>query len=308
MRITNHMLMTNVLNNLTNSMNSLAKSQGQMSSGNLVSRPSDNPVATGQILSLQSSMDAQDRYAGNIGDAETFLSTSENAIADMSSGLTRVRELMLQGGSGTYTADQRVAMGTEVDEIINQMVESGSATSGSQQVFGGYATQTQTLTRKGDAVTYHGDNGQINYEVAQGVKMTVNIDGVKLFQVVTPTPVGQGNTDLFNTLIQIKNTLMGAADTNVQDLTGSLLGKIDTLGDNVVAMRSVIGARTNRLDMAKSRNVADKQQMTTALSNLQDVDIAKATLEYNEKAYAYQAALATGAKVLTPSLVDFLAK
>lgn len=303
MRVTNHMLATSVLNSLANNLTDLQKVQNQMSSGKIVSKPSDNPVATSQIMSLNSSLAAQDRYNGNIGDAKTFLNISDLALGNLSSSLQSIRSLMLQGGTDTNTANDKAAIGEQVDQIINQMVEIGNATNGSQYVFGGYSTATQPLARSGDVITYSGDSGQINYELAQGVKMAVNAAGNNLFQVVAPTP-GLGNSDLFNTLIEIKNDLKN--NTNVSDLTGTLLTKLDSISDHVLSSRSVIGAKVNRLDMAKGRNQADKTEMTKVLSGLEDVDVAQISVAFSEKSYVYQAALATAAKVLTPSLVDYL--
>ncbi|MGD0152385.1 MAG: flagellar hook-associated protein FlgL [Thermacetogeniaceae bacterium] len=305
MRITNHMLMTNTLNNLQNNLASLQNAQNQMSSGKTVSEPSDNPVATSRIMTLNSSLAAQDRYNSNIGDAENFLSISDTALGSLSSSLQNIRNLMLQGGTDTTTADDRAAIGEQVDQIISQMVEDGNSMNGSQYMFGGYSTSSQPLTRNGDAITYNGDGGQIDYPLAQGVQMSVNTDGNSLFQVsASAASSGPGNSDLFNTLIEIKNDLK--SNTNVSDLTGTLLTKLDDISSQVLSLRSVVGAKTNRLDAAKSRNETDKTAMTTVLSSLQDVDVAQASVEYSEKSYVYQAALATAAKVLTPSLVDYL--
>jgi len=55
-----------------------------------------------------------------------------------------------------------------------------------------------------------------------------------------------------------------------------------------------------------TRNQNDNTTMTTALSNLQDVDIDQASVEFSEKSNVYQAALETAAKVMTPTLVDYL--
>lgn len=303
MRITNQMLSSSVLTNLNRDLQGLQKAQNQMSSGQTVSQPSDDPVATSRILSLQSTISAQERYAGNLTDAENFLKTSETALSNFNSALSRVRELMLQGATGTMTASDRQSAGEEVDQIINQLVEIGNSMCGSQYVFGGSNTNQPPLSRVGDVVTYNGNDKQINYEVSQGVQMQVNIDGSSLFQQVVAS-TGEGNTDIFNTLVEIKNDLMN--DTNITDLGGDLLNKIDSISDHISSAISVIGARSNRVDAAKIRIQNDQNEATKILSSLQDVDLAKATVDYSERYYAYQAALSTAARVLPKSLVDYL--
>ncbi|MBC7335470.1 MAG: flagellar hook-associated protein FlgL, partial [Clostridia bacterium] len=71
-------------------------------------------------------------------------------------------------------------------------------------------------------------------------------------------------------------------------------------------LRAVYGAKSNRLRLALDRNFESKINMTELLSRLEDVDLAKISMEYSIQQYVYQAALATGAKVIQPSLVDFL--
>ena len=303
MRVTNHMLSAKVLQNLTKSLQEFQRINNQMSSGNAVSKPSDDPVATGRILSLKSSLTAQERYYGNMNDAESFLTTTDDALDNFSESLLRVRTLMLEGGSGSVSSSDRKAIASEIDQVIDQMVEIGNSMCGSQHIFGGHSTLDKPFTRQGDEITYKGDSGEISYEIGRGVLLAVNIDGNQLSQIVEE---GLGNTELFNTLIEIKNSLN--EDKNIEDLTGEKLSQLDELSDNVLSLRAVVGAKENRIEMSKARNEADRLEITKVLSHMEDIDIAQAAMEYSEKAYVYQAALATASQMLTISLVDYIAR
>ena len=46
--------------------------------------------------------------------------------------------------------------------------------------------------------------------------------------------------------------------------------------------------------------------LSTRLSNLENTDLAQATVDLNLQQVAYQSALAATARVMQPSLVDFL--
>ncbi|MDD3314363.1 MAG: flagellar hook-associated protein FlgL [Syntrophaceticus sp.] len=303
MRVTNHMLSAKVLQNLTKSLQEFQRINNQMSSGNAVSKPSDDPVATGRILSLKSSLTAQERYYGNMNDAESFLTTTDDALDNFSESLLRVRTLMLEGGSGSVSSSDRKAIASEIDQVIDQMVEIGNSMCGSQYIFGGHSTLDKPFTRQGDEITYKGDSGEISYEIGRGVLLAVNIDGNQLSQIVEE---GLGNTELFNTLIEIKNSLN--EDKNIEDLTGEKLSQLDELSDNVLSLRAVVGAKENRIEMSKARNEGDRLEITKVLSHMEDIDIAQAAMEYSEKAYVYQAALATASQMLTISLVDYIAR
>jgi flagellar hook-associated protein 3 FlgL len=302
MRVTNIMQTTVVIRNLNNGLANLHKIENQLSSGLAVTKPSDNPVATSQILALKVAIASHATYKNNLTDAENFLKITDQALSNLTTSLQNVRDVMIQGSSDTLTAGDRQALAQQVDQMINQMIEIGNGMSGSQYIFGGFSTTTAPLARSGDVITYTGDGGKINYMLAQGVQMNVNVDGRHLFQAGLMTPTG--NTDMFNTLIEIKNNLMN--NTNIEDLYGTLMTNLDSITARVSAVQGAVGAKENRVIMAADRNGNDSTAMTSILSGLQDVDIARASIEFSEKSYVYQAALATSAKVLTMSLVDYV--
>jgi flagellar hook-associated protein 3 FlgL len=300
------MMATNVLNNLANDLQSMQTVENQLSTGLAVTKPSDNPLATSQIMSLNTNISMQSMYYSNMQSGSGFLSTTDSALSDIVSSLQQVRSLVNEGANGTENSSDLNALGQQVNQIIGQLVQTGNAMNGSQYVFGGTQTTTPPLAATTDAsgnitaVTYQGNSGQINYEVAQGVQMSVNTNGAGLFQVTGNTSTG--NTNVFNTLITIKNDL---ESNNTTDLSG-MLSQIDDITTNVQSQQAAVGAQEDRLNTAMTRNQNDKTSMTTALSNLQGVDTAQASVEFSEKSNVYQAALETAAKVLTPTLVDYL--
>jgi flagellar hook-associated protein 3 FlgL len=234
------------------------------------------------------------------------LSTTDSALTDTVSSLQQVQSLVTEGANGTENSTDLQTLGGQVNQIISELVQTGNAINGSQYVFGGTQTTTPPLATTTDAdgnitaVTYQGNSGQINYEVAQGVQMPVNTNGADLFQVTGNTSMG--NTNMFNTLITIKNDMENDDTTDLS----SMLSQIDDITTNVESQQAAVGAKEDRLNTAMTRNQNDNTTMTTALSNLQDVDIDQASVEFSEKSNVYQAALETAAKVMTPTLVDYL--
>ena len=306
MRITQSMMVNNIENNLSNDLQSMQTAENQESTGLAVTLPSDNPLATSQIMSLNTSISMQGMYYSNMQSASSFLCTTDSALSDPVSSLQQVQSLVTEGANGTENASDLQSLGEQVNQIIGQLVQSGNAINGSQYVFGGTQTTTPPLATTTDAsgnitaVTYQGNSGQINYEVAQGVQMPVNTNGDDLFQVTGNTTTG--NTNMFNTLIAIKNDMENDDTTDLS----SMLSQIDDIADNVQSQQAVVGAQEDRLNSAMTRNQNDNTSMTTALANLQDVDIDQAAVDFSEKSNVYQAALEVAAKVITPTLVDYL--
>ncbi len=306
MRITQSMMVNNIVNNLSNDLQSMQTAENQESTGLAVTKPSDNPLATSQIMSLNTSISMQGMYYSNMKSASSFLSTTDGALSDTVSSLQQVQSLVTEGANGTESSSDLQSMGVQVNQIIAQLVQAGNTINGSQYIFGGTLTTTPPLATTTDtsgnitAVTYQGNSGQINYEVAQGVQMPVNTNGADLFQATDSTSTG--NTNMFNTLIGIKNDMESDDQT---DLSSSLT-QINDIITNVESQQATVGAQEDRLNSAMTRNQSDNTSMTTALSNLQDVDIDQASINFSETSNVYQAALEVAAKVITPTLVDYL--
>ncbi|HRK48069.1 MAG TPA: flagellin, partial [Nocardioides sp.] len=84
---------------------------------------------------------------------------------------------------------------------------------------------------------------------------------------------------------------------------------LDALSDRattVSTMHATVGATYKRIETAQSGLVDRKLNLTTSLSNIEDIDLAEASIEVSMRQVAYQAALAATAKTLQPSLMDFL--
>ena len=85
------------------------------------------------------------------------------------------------------------------------------------------------------------------------------------------------------------------------DLTG-----IQSVMTNVLRLRSQVGANQNGMESALTRNVDQNTNMTEILSTTEDIDITQKSMEYANMQTVYTASLQTSAKVLQPSLLDYL--
>jgi flagellar hook-associated protein 3 FlgL len=95
-------------------------------------------------------------------------------------------------------------------------------------------------------------------------------------------------------------------DGDLEALSKDLLGDMDKHIDNVIRFRSKMGAVYNRLEAAQQRNEAENLNMTELLSKSEDIDIAEKMMEFSMMSTVYQASLSTGAKILQPSLLDYI--
>jgi len=142
-------------------------------------------------------------------------------------------------------------------------------------------------------VAYRGDSGYLEWEVAQGVTMSVNLPGDQVFL--------KGGV-----FLALERVLKALKDNNAQELSGSALQKLDQASEGILSSRAVLGAKSNRLSVSIERASQFSLSLTEILSKIEDVDLAAASMEFSTAENVYRAALQTGTQVLLPTLLDYL--
>ncbi|MEW6661700.1 MAG: flagellar hook-associated protein FlgL [Bacillota bacterium] len=297
MRITNNMLKNTVLQNLNRNLSYMAKVQGQMSSGKAVTRPSDDPIATAQILTYKTVLAEMEQHTRNMDDAIGWLDVSESALNHVTKVLQRARELAVYGASGTIPDESRQALAQEVGQLLEEMAQAANTSYAGRYVFGGSITHRPPFVFHNGQVVYEGNDFNHNWEVAPGVTVTVNISGQEAFQVK------EGNASkVFQVMLDLKTAL----ENNDMGQIRESIQTIENATDHILEQRAVLGAKSNRLQIAKERALEAHVETSKLLSQLEDVDLAEAIIRFKSRESAYHAALSTAAMVLQPSLVNFL--
>lgn len=134
---------------------------------------------------------------------------------------------------------------------------------------------------------------QVEMEVMKGVKIPVNITPTNVFSI-----------DLFSGLESIKKMLTNP-DTSGQEITKAL-DSMDKYLNDVVSTRAEIGAQVNRAEMVQFRLLEQEVVAKETLSNNEDIDLEEAIIELTIQQSVHRASLAVGAKIIQPTLMDFL--
>lgn len=111
-----------------------------------------------------------------------------------------------------------------------------------------------------------------------------------------------GSPDILGNMLVLQ---MSLENNNVEEI-GLCLETFDGALDQVLIERAEVGARTRRADMASFRQLSFELQVTRQLSNVEDADFAKVITDLAIAEAAYQAALAAAARMIQPSLIQFL--
>ncbi|GAA0817786.1 flagellar hook-associated protein FlgL [Spirilliplanes yamanashiensis] len=291
MRVTERGISTTSLNNLQRSLGRNATIQEQMSSGKVINRPSDSPTGTVQALQLRSENRALQQYSTNANDGMAWLDLANTALESTSNQVNRVRDLVLQGiSTGSASDTSPAALAAEVDALRQSLVGVANTSYLGRPIFGGNTAGEAAYDATG---AYLGDAGKVMRTVGDGDPVQVNLTGPEAF--------GTGADNLFNVLASISDKMK-----NDPAALGDELKRLDSVAISVKTSLSQVGARYNRVESMK--NAADNRIVTlnSQLSAVEDIDLPATIMEMQLQQTAYQAALSATAKVIQPSLVDFL--
>ncbi len=293
-RITTSMMSRNVLADLNRTAEKLDHLRAKASSGKELTRPSDNPFATGRALKFRESLEGTRQHQRNANDAIGWQEVTEQALSQITSTGQRLRDLIVQGASDTADPVARNAIAVEVRQLIDGAKQTGNTSYAGRFIFGGTLTTTPPYTLTDDA--YHGNDGTIAREIGPGVSLAINQPGSKVLG-------GAGAGDLIGIM---RNVLAHLEANDGAALRGGDLTAIDGKLDSIMAVRAENGANSNRIESALSRLAQFEETTTRQLSETEDADFAKVMIDLSTQQAAYQAALKAGANVVQSSLMDFL--
>jgi flagellar hook-associated protein 3 FlgL len=290
-RITQRSLSNSTLAGLQANLARLQETQAKLSSGRAIQRPSDSPTGTMAALRLRTDLDRYTQLDRNAEDGKARLGTADNALTDGLSVLREARDAVLQGANGSLSQNDREALASQVDGLRASLLAVANTKYLQQPIFAGTAGAADAYDPSG---AYQGNSGTVARTIAPGVKVTVNATGPDVF--------GPPGNDIFKVLTDISNDLR----SNPQNLTSTDLGQLDAGYLRMQNALATVGSRYHQIEIMQDRNKANQLDSQNQLSEVEGVDLPATTVELQLQEVAYQAALGATAKVIQPSLVDFL--
>jgi len=164
MRITGKMLRSQILNNISSTLNRLQVSQAQIATGRRILKPSDDAIGISKSLRLKSLLGDKQQFQRNIEDAFGWIDSSELAVDSMVSVVIELKEIAIEGANDTKTASERAALANQVESLIERMLNLINKTYGERYLFSGtytkkppysssYSVEDETLNLNGDEWT-----------------------------------------------------------------------------------------------------------------------------------------------------------
>lgn len=299
MRVTTRTAVSTLIQNLDRSFGRIVRYQQQLSSGSRLNNLSDDPAAVQRSLALRSELRNIEQYQKNIDDGSAWLELSEASLNELEAIFVEARGLAVQGASDTFDAQQRAVIGDQVDQFVEHALSLSESRFRGRYIFGGTETSDPPYLAvrsagKIDSLAPRGDtSGSIEREVSDGIMVTVNVSGREIFE---------GSLNAFDVLINLRDALQ---TNDVKGVRNSLT-ELGDMREKISSVRGAVGARVNRMEL--TRNVLDRVsvEMTSVLSEDEDVDLTATIVNLQQEQDVFQAALASGRAVIPQSLMDFI--
>ena len=252
MIINHNMNALNAHRNMTSNTATAGKSMEKLSSGLRINRAADDAAGLSISEKMRSQIRGLDQATRNAQDGISYIQTAEGATNEISSMLTRLKELSVQVSTGTYSDDDKANIGKEMEALgkaANEIIDNTK--------FNGIEVF------KADTIITYGEDAGTNITISQLTK--TKFDDLK-------------------TLTDAATTATGAAGVTVTAVEAAIT-ELNT-------SRAVYGAQQNKLEHVINNQNTTEENLQASESRIRDVDMAKEMMTFSKNNILQQAAQA----------------
>lgn len=287
MRVTQGMISNNMLRNLSNSYSKMDQYMNQLSTGKKITRPSDDPVVAMKGMGYRSEVLQVKQYQRNTNELHNWYDNSDAALDKATKAMQRVRELAVQASNGTYDENERKSIAQEVAQLKEHLVEIANTQVNDKYIFNGAHTEAPLVKDNG---ANFDEYVPVEIEVSKGTSLTASVNGQEVFEGLVTT----------------LDTFVNHLNSNDNDGLNNSIEEIDKGIDKIINSRADLGARMNRLELVENRLSEQETIATKTMSENEDVDYPQTITELITQESLHRAALSAGARIIQPTLLDFL--
>lgn len=321
-RMTTSMMAGTTLATIQRNFNRLADVNKQLSSGKRMNFASDDPASSVSSMRLRKELAATEQFKRNISDANSWLATSDAAMQSVADRYTEARTLLINSIDGALGDKSQGALAAQLRKIAESIMSQANSTYLGRTVFAGNSDKGLVFktgqNADGDTLFLAAEKDEITAKTVDrridaDTTVQANVDGNKLFG--TGTIKWDGNTlntdnnpSVMNLLIaaaQILESPAGPAGENRQKIE-SIQNELSRRFGQLQEAQSAVGSRHKQVLEAQNSVVFDLQQVKGQISDVEDIDIQKVTIDMSLASMAYQASLSSTQRVVQPTLLDYL--
>ena len=252
--------------NSTNKM--LGTAMQRLGTGLRINSAADDAAGLQMATRLQAQSNGQKVGMRNAQDAVSMMQTAEGAMDEMTNIVQRMKDLATQGANGTSSAEDRLAMGTEMKALTAELKNISDNTK-----FGGQ-----------DLISATGKFGAaaVSFQIGGSANEKLDVNAVANVTAVN-TAIGTATTDL--AAADVAATALASTDFNAQ------ITKMETALGAIGTARSQFGANINRLEHTVNNLSNMKENTDMANGRIMDADFAQESTNMTKNQMLMQAGM-----------------
>lgn len=292
MRVTTNTFFADALRNIERGYERFEDAQRRLSSGLKVERPSDDPTAVAQILQTEERSRASAQFRRTITDARARISAEETVLDSVTNLLARAKELATAEGGDSGNRQSRLAAQAEVDQLLDAVIGHANTHFKGVYLFGGVYADQQPLDAVGDPSLTQPPAGEHLAQIGESETVRTNHDGQQVF--------------LDSGVIQALRDVSAALGANDPTAIQNSITSVDNAHAEVQLLFTEAGARSNRLDASDAHLDARQFQLTEQRADLEEADMARATIDLAHRQTALQSAMLAASRAFGLTLTEYL--
>ncbi|QHT63450.1 flagellar hook-associated protein FlgL [Paenibacillus lycopersici] len=301
LRVTPGMMHLQLSRNLNRNLMQMSSLQEQMATGRKINKASDDPVGITYALRYRAELSSNSQYQENADSAHSWLDFNDTVLGQAGDVMQRIKELTVNGSNGTNPQTALDAINNELTQLKSQLLDIANSKLNGKYIFSGQTFDKMPYNENDpnfDAKKVVTDTGDISYAVGVGVVLPVNLSGNEVF--------GGGDPVEADNVFAVIDNIISKFTLGDQAGAAAELTHVDSRLNKILNARSEVGAKVNRVELMQNRLDDLEINLTDMQSKTEDADYDKLLIDAKINENIYQASLSVGAKVITPTLVDFL--
>ena len=185
MRISTSTIYSSNVTNMNNMEVQIAQTQQQISTGNRIQSPADDPTGAARVIELNQANSVTTQYDTNNTAAQNTLSLSENILQSVTTLLQSVKSTVVNVGNGTLTSTDRQSLMTKLQGDFQELLGLANSTDGTgNYLFSGSKGSTIPFVNNAAGVVYQGDSLQRNIQVSPTRQVASTDVGTDIFMKI----------------------------------------------------------------------------------------------------------------------------
>ncbi len=278
--------------NLNLDQSQLQVLQNQLTVGQNITQPSDNPAGVVAVMDVAAQQVRFTQYQTNAQSGLTVAQMANGTLNDAVSVLQSARTTLLQAGSSAVTPASASGLIASLQSDYNTLLGMANTAYMGNAIFAGTSGSQGAYDPSG------------NYLGAGPSPSTTVGPGFQTATVVT-APFGQSGSPT-NVFTVIKQAITDLQSGNYSAVYQSDLQSFDASFNQVTSAAATQGEYVQELQFMQNQATQSLQNVQTQFGNLQNINYPQLTTQYSQQLSNYQIALQVVSQAVQPTLAKYI--